>query len=115
MFFMNEVMLFPMEPREFWQQLRKMIEEIVEENNASKAARATEVQPLKTLLKAKEICELFQVSKPTVYEWMRQGKLQSVKIRSRRYFLLQDVEQLIKSSHSLFTPDKPVHSSTLKA
>lgn len=108
-------MLFPMEPKEFWQQLRKMIEEVVEQKNTSPTNRPAENQPKKTLLKAKEICELFQVSKPTVYEWMKEGKLQSIKIRSRRYFLSQDVEQLIQSSHTLFKAGSTALSSPLKA
>ena len=108
-------MLFPVEPKEFWQQMRKMIEEVVEQKNTSNSNRLAESPVKKTLLKATEICELFQVSKPTVYEWMKQGKLQSVKIRSRRYFLSQDVENLIQSSHSLFTAAKPVYPSPLKA
>ena len=108
-------MLFPVEPKEFWQQMRKIIEEVVGQKNTSPANHPAENQTNKTLLKAKEICELFQVSKPTVYEWMRQGKLQSVKIRSRRYFLSQDVENLIQSGHSLFNTDKPVYPSPVKA
>ena len=56
--------------------------------------------PLKKLLKAKEVCELFQVSKPTIYEWLKQGKLKSIKIESRRYFLWQDIEELIQRSGS---------------
>ncbi len=93
-------MLFPMEPKEFWQQLRKMIEEVVEQKNTSPANRPAENQTKKTLLKATEICELFQVSKPTVYEWMKQGKLQSVKIQS---------------SHTLFDAGSSVQSSPVKA
>jgi excisionase family DNA binding protein len=92
-------MLFPMEPAEFWRQLRGLMEEVVEQKNGSPAShRTAENGPKKTLLKATEVCELFQVSKPTIYDWMRQGKLKSLKIRSRRYFLLRDVEDLINTS-----------------
>lgn len=108
-------MLFPVEPKEFWQKMRKMMEEVVEQKSASNMNMPAENPGKKTLLKATEICELFQVSKPTVYEWMKQGKLQSVKIRSRRYFLSQDVERLIQSSHSLFNAGSPVYSSPVKA
>jgi excisionase family DNA binding protein len=66
----------------------------------SPISRQTSVQdsPLKKLLKTKEVCELFQVSKPTIYEWLKQGKLKSIKIGSRRYFLWQDIEELIQRS-----------------
>ena len=64
-------MLFPMEPAEFWSHLKTIIEEVVDQKNGS-ISKETLVQaiPLKKLLKAKEVCELFQVSKPTIYEWL---------------------------------------------
>ena len=67
-------MLFPMEPKEFWRQLRTMIEEVVEEKNGSLIKHTSTDNPSKMpLLKAKEVCELFHVSKPTIYEWLKQG------------------------------------------
>lgn len=95
-------MLFPYEPTEFWQQMKKMMEEVMEQKNTSTtpSQSANQSSP-KQLLKAKEVCELFQVSKPTVYDWMNQGKLKSIKIRSRRFFLWQDIEELIKEGKSI--------------
>jgi excisionase family DNA binding protein len=95
----NVQMLFPMEPVEFWSHLKTIIEEVVDQKN-SPISKQTSVQdpPLKKLLKAKEVCELFQVSKPTIYEWLKQGKLKSIKIESRRYFLWEDIEDLIQRS-----------------
>ena len=95
----NVQMLFPMEPAEFWSHLKTIIEEVVDQKN-SPISKQTSVQdfPLKKLLKAKEVCELFQVSKPTIYEWMKQGKLKSIKVESRRYFLWEDIVELIKRS-----------------
>jgi excisionase family DNA binding protein len=95
-------MLFPMEPKEFWRQLKALVEEVVEQKNSSNAKQTSiENSPPKRLLKAKEVCALFQVSKPTVYEWLKQGKLKSIKIESRRYFLWQDIEELIRNSKSM--------------
>ena len=37
----------------------------------------------KSLLKITALCEIFQVTKPTLYEWVKQGKLKSTKIQSR--------------------------------
>lgn len=34
-----------------------------------------------------EVCVIFQVSKPTIYDWIKNGKLKPYKIRSRVYFL----------------------------
>lgn len=50
----------------------------------------------KPLYKMEELCELFTVTKPTIYDWIKRGKLKPHKIRSRVYFLWEDVERLIK-------------------
>src|ERR1051325_2250367 len=95
-------MLFPMDPAEFWGHLQAIIEEVVEHKTSSISKRTLAVNaPQKKLLKAKEVCELFQVSKPTIYEWLKQGKLKSIKIESRRYFLWEDIEELIQRSSSI--------------
>jgi alpha-D-ribose 1-methylphosphonate 5-phosphate C-P lyase len=85
---MNETpMLFPIAPAEFWKQIRTIIEEVVTEKlNQQTLSQTTSHLPEKTLLKATDVCEIFQVSKPTLYEWMKQNKLKSFKIKSRRYF-----------------------------
>jgi predicted DNA-binding transcriptional regulator AlpA len=77
--------LFPVEPEEFWRQMKKLVEDVLTERGVvSKVINAHAESP--KLLKAKDVCELFQISKPTIYEWMRKGQLQSVKIESRRFF-----------------------------
>jgi excisionase family DNA binding protein len=97
-------MLFPYEPEQFWQSIRQIIREEV--SNTKKPAP----QPLmhetpgltyKPLYKIAEVCTLFHVSKPTVYDWIRHGKLKPFKIRSRVYFLWQDIEQLMKPEQQI--------------
>jgi excisionase family DNA binding protein len=90
-------MLFPVSPTEFWKQIKLMMEEVVDaklSSSISTEKRAGDL-PEKTLLKLAEVCTLFRVSKPTLYEWMKQEKLKSFKIRSRRYFSRVDIEALI--------------------
>jgi excisionase family DNA binding protein len=92
-------MLFPVSPTEFWKQIKTMMEEVVDAKLSSSTTidkRAADL-PEKTLLKSTEVCELFRVSKPTLYEWMKQDKLKSFKIRSRRYFSRADIELLISN------------------
>jgi len=48
----------------------------------------------KPLYKIKEVCLLFSITKPTVYDWIRTGKLHPVKINSRVYFRGKEVEAL---------------------
>lgn len=88
-------MLVPMEPQAFWKQLKAIVEEVVVE---SKRDAPVDKHTERPLLKAKEVCEIFHVTKPTLYDWLKQGKLKSVKIQSRRYFHWEDVEELIQQS-----------------
>lgn len=94
----NQHILFPVAIDEFWRQMRKMVEEVVCAQLANRSA--TEDQPTSKLLKIHEVCELFQVSKPTVYDWIRKGQLRSIKIESRRFFLAGDVEEMISKSRN---------------
>ena len=89
-------MLFPMAPGEFWKQIKSTIEEVVKANmNQTAFQPPTDHLPEKALLKASDVCAVFQVSKPTLYDWLKQNKLKSFKIKSRRYFLRSDIEAMI--------------------
>ena len=91
----NVQMLVPMEPKAFWLQLKTIVEEVVMESRKEALVDKHVERPL---LKATEVCEIFHISKPTIYEWLKQGKIKSVKIQSRRYFHWKDVEELIQMS-----------------
>ena len=94
---MNETpMLFPIAPAEFWKHIRTTIEEVVNK----KLKQQTTSPPIshlleKALLKAAEVCAIFQLSKPTLYDWLKQKKLKSFKIKSRRYFSRINIETII--------------------
>ena len=94
---MNETpMLFPIAPSEFWKQIRATIEEVVTEKlSQQKILPNNNHLPEKALLKPADICKIFQVSKPTLYEWLKQEKFKSFKIKSRRYFLRTEIESVI--------------------
>ena len=94
---MNEKpMLFPTAPSEFWKQIRTTIEEVVTEKlSQQKIPLTSNHLPEKALLKPADICKIFQVSKPTLYEWLKQEKFKSFNIRSRRYFLRTEIESVI--------------------
>lgn len=90
-------MLFPVTQVEFWKQMRQLVDEVVEARmHVEPAQPPAAYLPEKVLLKLTDVCEIFQVSKPTVYEWMKQGKIRSFKIRSRRYILRADIESIIQ-------------------
>jgi excisionase family DNA binding protein len=92
--------LIPFEPEEFWQQIRLIIREEVARNKEIKpASNVMETPGLteKPLFKMDEICSLFKVTKPTIYDWIKHGKLKRVKIRSRVYFLGSEIRQLMQA------------------
>jgi len=90
--------LFPYDPELYWQQVRQIIREEV--SNAEKLrliypSYETPGLTYKPLYKIAEVCSMFHVTKPTIYEWIKHGKLKPFKIRSRVYFLWQDIQQLL--------------------
>ena len=97
---MNETpMLFPITPSEFWKQIRIIIEQVISEKLSQQKISPTNSHlPEKALLKASDVCTIFQVSKPTLYEWLKQKKLKSFKIKSRRYFSREDIDAVIRGN-----------------
>jgi excisionase family DNA binding protein len=90
-------MLFPYEPVDFWMQFRiVMREELLRmQGNVVQLSPPAGLSN-KPLYKIREVCLLFQITKPTVYEWIRAGKLHPVKIRSRVFFRGSEVESLFE-------------------
>ena len=90
--------LFPIEPTKFWDTIRLIIREEVNNQETKKPVQISFETPgmtYKPLYKIAEICKLFQVTKPTIYDWVKHGKLKPFKIQSRVYFLWQDIQQLL--------------------
>jgi excisionase family DNA binding protein len=91
--------LIPLEPEEFWSKIREIVREEVSRNAKEKTPVALMETPgltEKPLFKMQEICSLFKVTKPTIYDWIKHGKLRRVKIRSRVYFLGSEIKQLLQ-------------------
>jgi len=103
-------MLFPIAPSEFWKQIRATIEEVVTEKLSLTLHQPPNSHlPEKALLKATDVCEILQVSKPTLYEWLKQKKLKSFKIMSRRYFLRAEIEAIISGQEKTLAPAEINH------
>lgn len=88
--------LIPVDVDEFWRQMKAIVSEALVEKNANFVNPQNSNNP--RLIKIKEVCKLFQVSKPTIYDWIRKGQLRSIKIESRRFFLASDIEELIANN-----------------
>lgn len=92
--------LFPFEPEMFWKAIRQIVREELElakKQSSAPCTHETDRINYKPLYRIAEVCALFHITKPTIYEWMRHGKLKPLKIRSRVYFLWQDIQQLLHS------------------
>ena len=94
-------MLFPIEPALFWNQIRLIIREeiknievsgLVSDNSQFETPGLT----YKPLYKISEVCKMFQITRPTIYDWIKHGKLKPYKIQSRVYFLWDDIQKLLK-------------------
>ena len=93
--------LFPFEPDEFWENMRSIIRDEIKKTTKEKPwASITETPGLtyKPLFKIAEVCTVFDVTRPTIYEWIKDGKLKPYKIRRRVYFLWNDIQQLLPIS-----------------
>ena len=61
--------LFPMEPKEFWQKLKAIVEQVmIEHSNQAPLMQALDKKAQQPLLKANEVCAIFKISKPTLYD-----------------------------------------------
>ena len=92
-------MLFPVDPNQVWSEIRKIVREEIAKAEIPQTTAPVHKTPgmtYKPLYKIAEVCDIFQVTKPTIYDWVRHGKLKPYKIRSRVYFLWQDIQQLIQ-------------------
>ncbi|HEY4288717.1 MAG TPA: helix-turn-helix domain-containing protein [Puia sp.] len=93
--------LIPYEPDAFWEEIRKIVHNELAKLDLSRPSATSESEvpglTYKPLYNMNEICDFFEISKPTVYDWIKNGILKPMKIQSRVYFLYQDVQLLLKS------------------
>jgi predicted DNA-binding transcriptional regulator AlpA len=90
--------LFPYDPNEFWERIRIIVREEIKKTADTKNGQETaKVEGLtyKPLLKMTEVCLFFQFSRPTVYDWIKHGKLKPYRVRRSIYFLWNDIQQLL--------------------
>lgn len=97
-------MLFPVEPEAFWQQIRLIIREEVARSQKETVSLETRFQTpgltYKPLYEIHEVCSFFEVTRQTIYYWVRHGKLRPYFIRSRVYFLYNDIQELLRGKET---------------
>lgn len=80
-----------MEQELFWEKMRKVIrEEVV---FCLKTFSMTDKKDKAYTIS--ELCDQFQISKPTLYEWIKMGKITPIKIGRRVFFNRKEVEALL--------------------
>ena len=93
--------LIPYEPDIFWEEMRKIVRDELSKLDLSRPLDSSKSDlpglNYKPLYNMNEVCKFFNISKPTVYDWIKNGILKPLKIQSRVYFLYQDVQLLLKS------------------
>jgi hypothetical protein len=94
----NQTILFPYEPDELWEKIRQLLRSEIQnakEHNAKSVEYTTPGLVQKPLYKAHEVCTMLQISRQTLHQWVKEGILKSYKIKSRVFFLWNDIEKLI--------------------
>lgn len=101
--------LIPLDQDFFWNQVRMIIREEIGKLGTKPTGNDSLYQTnglvQKPLYKISEVCKLFDVSRPTIYDWIKHGKLKPFKVRSRVYFLFSDIQQLLVT-HAQTLPSK---------
>lgn len=90
--------LIPLPPEEFWMKIQMIVKEelsLMQKKDESDLCENIFGLNEKSLLKVSEVCMFFSVSKTTIYDWIKKGKLKRLKVGSRVYFLRSDIRDLI--------------------
>jgi excisionase family DNA binding protein len=94
---METPILFPVKPDDFYEKIRIVIDETI---SRKLSEQPLQIQPTPNgltnhpLLSLKDVCALFKISKPTLYDWISHHKLKPYKIRGKVYFLQADIQSL---------------------
>ncbi|WP_243751789.1 helix-turn-helix domain-containing protein [Niastella caeni] len=99
------IVLIPLAEEQFWERMRLIVREEIQlfqnwQPPVSGAEFQTPGLTYKPLYKMVEVQQLLQVSRTTIYEWIKHGKLKPYKVRSRVYFLWKDVQNILNSNDS---------------
>lgn len=65
-------MLFPYDPEQYWQMIREIIRQELQQlhrKTIDPPEYQTPGMTYKPLYKIGEVCQIFQVTRPTIYDW----------------------------------------------
>lgn len=88
---MNNIILTTLSNEELIELISSSLKSVLENTNQNPPT------PDEQLIKIDEVCELFKVSKPTIFEWKKAGKLPFYRIGRRVYFKKNEIMDCMKS------------------
>lgn len=91
----QQIVLIAMDREQLSAFFREVVREVIKEELQSASCIPPAYHAPESFLSVSEICTLFKISKPTLYQWIRSGNLKSVKISSRRFFLYSEVRKMV--------------------
>ncbi|SIO53975.1 helix-turn-helix domain-containing protein [Chitinophaga niabensis] len=93
-------LLLPHDLDDFWHEIRQIVrQELTKLLNHASISDVLEYPDGfvdKPLYSIAEVCKLFDITRPTMYEWIKDHKLTPKKVRGRVYFLGIDIRCLIE-------------------
>jgi hypothetical protein len=90
--------LFPYDPEMFWEKMKELVKIEMQRMQSKEPKEVQYTTPgmvQKPLYKAYEVCEMFDISRQTLHQWVKEGILKQYKIKSRSFFLWADLQKLI--------------------
>jgi len=102
----NAPFLLVQKPQELIRLFEGLIDQKIKEVLSSNVAPPQQIYTNEhtPFLSAKEVQKIFNVSRQTINDWRKSELLQSFKIKSRRFFFKEQVEQLRKQMKAQPTP-----------
>lgn len=94
--------LVSIELDDFWRQMRVLIREelksilSIKSTHASQDTTAFQIKPLYSMDSVRTLFD--DVSRTTIYEWIKCGKLKPRKLKGKVYFLWTDIEKVLTQS-----------------
>lgn len=97
----NAPFLLVQKPQELIRLFEGLIDQKIKEVLSLNAAPPPHIYPNENtpFLSTKDVQKIFNVSRQTINDWRKSDLLQSFKIKSRRFFFKEQVEQLRTQMH----------------
>jgi excisionase family DNA binding protein len=79
-------------------QFKELLKELLKDIHGDNIPKMKGDKYPNQLLKIDDLCKLFNVSKVTIFAWIKKGKLKATHVGTRLYFKTKDIDELIKNN-----------------